>query len=132
MKSNLDFARGLALKAEDDLVTAEIGIEHGAPLETVCFHLQQAAEKLLKAALVTRNADFPFTHDLEGLLKLAAPEFPALAVFEGRLAGFSTYAVDMRYDAAIRASREETLAGRETVKELRALLHKLLPPEALP
>ena len=40
MKSNLDFARGLALKAEDDLLTAEMGIEHGAPLETVCFHLR--------------------------------------------------------------------------------------------
>ena len=33
MKSNLDFARGLALT----LVTAEIGIEHDAPLETGLF-----------------------------------------------------------------------------------------------
>ena len=81
---------------------------------------------------MTRNADYPFTHELEGLLKLAVPEFPALAVFEGRLAGFSTYAVDMRYNAAIRASREETLAGRETVRDLRAVLRTLLPPEALP
>ena len=132
MKSNLDFARGLVLRAEDDFATAQIGWEHGAPLETVCFHLQQAAEKLLKAALASRGVDYPFTHDLERLLKLATREFSELASFRGRLSGFSTYAVEMRYDASIRATREETLAGTETVRELRAVVHSLLPPEALP
>ena len=119
MKSNLDFARGLAQRAEDDLKMAQIGLQLEAALETVCFHLQQAAEKFLKAALVTRDVDYPFTHDLERLLRLATEEFPALAPFQGRLTGFSRYAVDMRYDASIVASREETLAGRETVQDLR-------------
>jgi len=31
---------------------ALIGLEHDAPLDTVCFHIQQTAEKLLKALLV--------------------------------------------------------------------------------
>lgn len=47
MKSNLDFARALALKAENDFKAAQIGLDHGAPLDTICFHLQQTAEKLL-------------------------------------------------------------------------------------
>lgn len=35
-----EHARGLILKAENDLKSAEIGLEHNAPLDTVCFHLQ--------------------------------------------------------------------------------------------
>ena len=49
MKSNLDFARGLALRAEDDLAAAEIGLEHDAPLsgrETV-RELRSAVHALL-------------------------------------------------------------------------------------
>ena len=93
---------------------------------------QQAAEKLLKAALASRGVDYPQTHDLERLLKLAVQDFPPLGSFRGRLASFSTYAVVMRYDATIHATREETLIGRKTVAELRAALYSLLPAEILP
>jgi HEPN domain-containing protein len=33
------------------------------------FHAQQAVEKSLKAVLASRGAEFPFTHDLEGLIE---------------------------------------------------------------
>jgi len=39
-----DLARRLFRKAGNDLLAAEIGLAHGAPLDTVCFHVQQAAE----------------------------------------------------------------------------------------
>ena len=45
--TSIDYARTLILKAENDLKSAEIGLEHGAPLDTVCFHLQQTVEKTL-------------------------------------------------------------------------------------
>ena len=35
-----DLARRLFRKAENDLLAAEIGLAHGAPLDTVCFHVQ--------------------------------------------------------------------------------------------
>ncbi|MCX6638823.1 MAG: HEPN domain-containing protein [Acidobacteria bacterium] len=34
------------------------------PLDTVCFHVQQAAEKLLKACLAVKDAEHPFTQKL--------------------------------------------------------------------
>ncbi|MDR0598605.1 MAG: HEPN domain-containing protein, partial [Treponema sp.] len=37
----------------------------------ICFHCQQAAEKYLKGFLVFKGIEFPKTHDLAALLKLA-------------------------------------------------------------
>lgn len=58
--------------AESDLRMARLGAEDSAVLrEQVCFHAQQAAEKALKAILLSRNIEFPYTHDIKGLLKIA-------------------------------------------------------------
>lgn len=38
--------------------------------EDLCFHAQQAAEKAVKAVLVSRSVEFPKTHDLNRLLGL--------------------------------------------------------------
>jgi len=48
MKSGADLCRELVEKADHDLAAASIGAQHGAPLDPVCFHLQQAVEKMLK------------------------------------------------------------------------------------
>ena len=128
MKSNLDFARGLARKANHDIQLVDVAVEHGAPLDALCFHLQQAAEKLLKAALSTLAVSYPLTHDLEALLDLALPQLPRLERFRDRLLTFSSYAVEMRYDEEIYPSREEVDAARTTVLDLRQRLTELLPP----
>jgi len=59
MKRPSDLAAQLLRKACNDLAAARIGLEHGAPLDTVCFHVQQAAEKMLKAALAAKDVDYP-------------------------------------------------------------------------
>lgn len=38
------------------------------PLEIICYHSEQAAEKSLKAILFTNNKEVPRTHDLSFLL----------------------------------------------------------------
>jgi HEPN domain-containing protein len=131
MKS-ADYARDLLRLAEYDFKTAEIGLEHGAPLNTVCFHLQQTVEKLLKAVIVTPNLEYPLTHDLENLLDLAAKECPELTGFRKALAGFATYAVEIRYDPSLYPSPEETQAAMQTTKRIREVVRAWLPPEALP
>ena len=61
-------------KAESDLlnITNTLSSEK-IPVDTCCFHAQQAAEKYLKAYMVSRNIDFPKTHDLQLLIKLIIP-----------------------------------------------------------
>jgi HEPN domain-containing protein len=78
MKSNRDLALDLTKKAEHDLRMAEIGLAHAAPLDTVAFHVQQTAEKILKALLASRDVEYPRTHNVEALLDLAVPLYPDL------------------------------------------------------
>ena len=72
------------------------------------------------------------THDLDRLVKLAVPHFPALADFKDLLPGYSAYATVMRYDDTDDPTLEETSAAYETVKRLRELVNTLLPPEEPP
>ena len=132
MKGDPEFSRELIEKAENDIAAASIGLQHGAPLDTVCFHLQQAVEKLLKAALNFRNLRYPLTHDIDELLELAIPYLPELSPFLERFEGFAPYAVELRYSMALHPSQEEVAAGFQAVKEFQSLIYALLPPEIRP
>ena len=56
--------------AQADLAIARIPLPRGAKYEQLCFHAQQAAEKAMKAVLLKRGVDFPFTHNLQALIDL--------------------------------------------------------------
>ena len=59
-------------RAENDITTARYLSEniHPGPIEIICFHCQQAAEKYLKAFLVWNDQEPSKTHDLIELAKL--------------------------------------------------------------
>ncbi len=69
-------------KAESDLGSASRLGEGPEPyLDTALYHVQQAAEKALKAFLACREIRFQRTHDLDVLLSacaVIAPEFEEL------------------------------------------------------
>jgi HEPN domain-containing protein len=55
--------------ARSDLACAGLLRAHSDILpEQSCFHTQQAVEKAVKAVLLARNVDFPYTHNLEELV----------------------------------------------------------------
>ncbi len=67
-------------KAEADLATArrEMSAHDRPNFDAVCFHAQQAVEKLMKALLVHLETVPPRTHDLvhlDGLLSAACSEW---------------------------------------------------------
>ena len=58
-------------KAESDLLVIKNNLaSNEIPLDACCFHSQQAAEKYLKAYLVSKQVNFPKTHDLQSLLNI--------------------------------------------------------------
>ena len=59
--------------AGDDVRMAEFAMAEGI-LQQVCFHCEQAAEKLLKAYLVWKKGFYPKTHSLIQLLHLCRME----------------------------------------------------------
>lgn len=84
-------------RAEQDLKTIEYVLPHrDAPLETVCFHAQQAAEKYLKALLTHYGLPFRKTHDLSELLQ-ALPVESEVPVAVGDLTALTDAGVSARY-----------------------------------
>lgn len=65
--------------------------------EQVCFHAQQAAEKAIKAVLLSRGVDFPLTHDIEELLEIAESSGMELAEEIQEASILTPYAVETRY-----------------------------------
>jgi HEPN domain-containing protein len=59
------------IKAENEIRAEKASLNADPPItEDVCFHSQQAIEKLLKAFLVYMDKEFPKTHDLTNLVGL--------------------------------------------------------------
>jgi HEPN domain-containing protein len=84
------------LFAYSDLDYAQASTSPRVLLEARCFHLQQAAERSLKAVLVHSGMDVPKTHNLRLLLDMlpAAIRIPEEVQQATRL---SKYAVETRY-----------------------------------
>ena len=68
----------------------------GLPDEVYGFHVQQAAEKLLKSWIALQGASYPLTHSIETLLKLLADRGVETGPFRD-LTAFTPYAVEFRY-----------------------------------
>ena len=112
--------RLLAKAAEDEYVLDRLLEDAAAPEAMFGFHAQQAAEKLLKAALFLAGAVPPRTHNLTQLLELAEAGGPQLPPGSEMLRWLTPYAVLYRYEGEAEAD-EEKLARREVRENLRAL-----------
>ena len=84
--------------AADDQRAARTLISLDPPLLGIAaYHIQQAAEKLLKAVLVRANRDFRKTHDLEGLVRIAVETTGSLASFATPMGDWTAWSVMFRY-----------------------------------
>jgi HEPN domain-containing protein len=85
-------------KAENDLLNIENNLSASrVPWDTICFHAQQAAEKLLKGFLVFRGREVTRTHDLIALLSACVQLAPTLANLQQDCQRLTYYAVASRY-----------------------------------
>jgi HEPN domain-containing protein len=101
----------LARAVEDELMARSLLPVEGVTDAGVGFHVQQAVEKSLKAVLATRGVEFPYSHDLDGLVRLCEKngiEVPDVLSGVGRL---SVFGVRLRYDASptARLNRDQAL-----------------------
>jgi HEPN domain-containing protein len=125
--------RGWVEKAEHDFRNAEyvLTMEDDCPLDTVCFHCQQCAEKYLKALLTYGGIAFPRTHDLVLLYNLSSRRFQ-LGLGIERIQPLNRYSIEARYpggwDPIDRAEAQEAM---EMARDLRQVIRNLLPQEIL-
>lgn len=79
-----------------------------AYLEDLCFDAQQAAEKAIKAVMIIRGIDFPYTHDLVSLMTTLEAHREHIPDTIRRAAKLTGYAVHTRYP-----SLEEPVSEQE-------------------
>ena len=110
-------------KAEEDRLAAEWLLQSEAPLTLAsAFHIQQCAEKLLKALLVEKGRTFEKRHDLPYLLERASQE--TLRTHVGFLEELSPYAVEFRYPGDFHPPTERE--AKELLSQLFAFRTDLL------
>ena len=93
--SDVKCARVMYRAAERDVLTLR-SMTAGAPVESFGFHVQQAAEKALKAWLALLGEKYPLTHSIETLLDLLDDRGAATEPFRS-LIDYTPYAVEFRY-----------------------------------
>ncbi len=124
-----DAARLLWVKAkQDEYVLERFVCDPEASDETFGFHAQQAAEKLLKAALALAGVAYPRTHRLAELLDLARDHGAAVPEEFDELRRLTPFAVEYRYDFFAEETDKplDRQIIREQVRRLRAWVEKQL------
>lgn len=93
----------------------------GVYLEDLCFDAQQAAEKAIKAVMISRNIEFPYVHDLDRLLSLLEDKGEVIPEAIRRATDLTDYATITRYPSDIAPISESEY--QEAVAIAEAVLH---------
>ena len=116
-------------KAENDLLNIENNLAaERVPWDTICFHAQQAAEKLLKAFLIHRGLMPTKTHDLLALLRHCVKLDPELALLDSDCRRLNEYGGGARYPADLsEPGEEDARKWVEAVQRVRTTVLARLP-----
>jgi HEPN domain-containing protein len=84
--------------AEEDAAAARLCLASDEPLLGIAaYHCQQAAEKVLKAAVIVRGKPFRRTHDLDELATQVTETWPAMGALAGPLRPLTSWGFAYRY-----------------------------------
>jgi len=94
--------------AHMDLSSAEYLQGHRPlPIEIICYHCQQAAEKAIKAILAYYESDIPHIHDLGKLLAAAMQHEGSLRSLFPQAYRLTNYATFTRYPGDVEITEED-------------------------
>ena len=117
--------------AEEDLRLAKQGlkISSSCPYRLIAYHAQQCAEKYLKAYLVFKQVDFPYTHNIRSLIQLCIGDWIVEISDADEL---TPYAVTTRYPGIDdRVTRKDVIDALELAKKVRKVVRRVLKEEGL-
>lgn len=120
MDKKLEYAKRWFDKAKSDLLDADNNLAADkVPYDTVCFHCQQAAEKLLKGFLVAHGCEYPITHNLFVILDNVVEYEPVAESLRETLALLNPYAVEIRYPGdELTLTNDNAAEARQAVQEV--------------
>ena len=96
---DMEFVLPWMERAENDIASALYLAENmkPAPIEIICFHCQQAAEKYLKAFLAYNDQEPLKTHNLAELINLCSEYSSDFSVLSSKCEFLTPFAVRTRY-----------------------------------
>jgi HEPN domain-containing protein len=121
--------RLLEKAAQDEALVDEVLESPRVSDEIVGFHLQQAAEKILKAMLTDLGRPFLRTHNLRLLMDLLADAGRPLPESLGDLDTLTPFGTFLRYEAALGEPALDRAAARGLIRSLRVQAERVLGPE---
>ncbi len=95
-----EYVRAWLSKAASDIKNAQMILsakESSPPLDTVCFHCQQASEKYLKGYLSCHDRTFPYSHNLADIVAECMQVDQSFALIQKKAEILTPYAVEIRY-----------------------------------
>jgi HEPN domain-containing protein len=113
---------------DKDIKNAEFLFKGGRDLETVAFHIQQAAEKYLKGFLIAQGKELAMIHDLVTLLRNAIEADPEFIQFKDAVKQITNFYFESRYPMGYKVeyARGEIKTAIAQVNGLIALIeHKV-------
>lgn len=116
---------------EEDLLLAKhsLTMSSSCPYRLTAYHAQQCAEKHLKAYLVFKKIDFPFTHNIRSLLQLCPGDWTEEIADADELTPF---AVTLRYPGVDeRVTRRDALHAIELATKVRRVVRRVCKTEGL-
>ncbi len=124
------------IRARNDLANAEFTAEHRDDLlDTAVYHCQQAAEKAMKAFLVSEGLSIPKTHDVGKLVQLATADNAGFATLQSIADALTPFATAFRYPADDEAPMPSVQQAGEALAAARRIYDfvlSVLPSETHP
>jgi len=119
---------------DEDLRLARhaLTLSSGCPYRLLAYHAQQCAEKHLKALLVFRGIDFPYTHNISRLLELC-DQGDGWAEPLREAEELTPFATAVRYPGPEEAvTRSEAMRSIEIASRVREAVRGLLAGQGFP
>ena len=114
--------------AEMDLNSAEYLLNmHPVPVEIICYHCQQSAEKYLKGYLVLHGINPPKIHDLDELCKLCMKWSDTFKDIADQCSDLTAYGVQPRYPMELMLEEQDMWQALSSAKAIRDFILAIAP-----
>lgn len=115
-------------KADEDFGFATTGIEYTDYFSQICFHFHQAAEKYLKAFIITNKLEFRPVHNLIELLEICRQRDPKIEDIKEARHYLNPFYIDTRYPVhwPTNYTKETALKAKDSASEIREWVKNFL------
>jgi HEPN domain-containing protein len=97
------------------------------PVEIICYHCQQAVEKVMKGYLIDQDTEPPYIHDLEKLLHLCTEYDPSFDTLSEPCRKLTNYASAARYPSLIDIVETDAVLALKEADRIYAFCADLIP-----